>query len=65
MSASKKPVTTWDVQELGIGVDDTDRFTMTKMDEPVHESKCEILEGSGPGEKAERLVDKLKEAKVI
>jgi electron transfer flavoprotein beta subunit len=65
MSAASKPITNWDAQELGIETDNTDRFSMTKMYEPAHEGTCEILEGADPGEKAEKLVAKLTEAKVI
>ena len=65
MSAAKKPITTWDAQQLEIDTDDTNRFTMIKMDEPVHESKCEMLEGSSSEEKAVKMVTKLKEVKVI
>lgn len=65
MSAAKKPITTWKVEELGIETGNTNRFTMIKMDMPAHEGKCEILEGASPEEKAEKLVAKLKEVKVI
>jgi electron transfer flavoprotein beta subunit len=65
MSANKKPITTWTAQDLGITAAGTDRFDMTKMQVPVHEGKCEILDGAGPEEKAAKLVAKLKEVKVI
>jgi electron transfer flavoprotein beta subunit len=65
MSASKKPITTWDARELGIETGETDRFTMIKMFEPAHESKCELLEGSSSEEKAVNLATRLWEIKVI
>ncbi len=65
MSAAKKPITTWNARELGIETGNTNRFTMTQMDRPTHESKCEMLGGAGPAEKAVNLVTKLKEIKVI
>ncbi len=65
MSASKKPITTWSIQELGIEPGTTDRFTMIKMDEPSHDSTCEMLGGSSPEEKAANMVARLKEMKVI
>ena len=65
MSAAKKPVTTWNAAELGIETGSTDRFDRLKMSQPARESKCEILEGAGPDEKAARLVTRLREAKVI
>jgi electron transfer flavoprotein alpha/beta subunit len=65
MSAAKKPVTNWNARELGIETGNTNRFTMIKMNEPAHESKCEILEGSSSEEKAVNLVTKLREIKVL
>ncbi len=65
MSASKKPITTWTAADLGIEVENVNQFEITKMYEPVHESKCEILEGGSPEEKAAKLVGKLKETKAI
>jgi len=65
MSAAQKPITTWNAQQLGIETGNTNRFNLLKMDEPAHEGKCEILEGASSEEKAEKLVAKLKEVKVI
>ena len=65
MSASQKPITNWNAEELGIDTGVAGRFNMTEMSVPAHESKCEMLEGSGPEEKVEKLVARLKEAKVI
>jgi electron transfer flavoprotein beta subunit len=65
MSAASKPMTKWDAQELGIETENTDRFSMTRMYEPAHKGTCEILEGASPEEKAEKLVAKLTEVKVI
>jgi electron transfer flavoprotein beta subunit len=65
MSAAEKPVTTWNAEELGIETVNTDRFSFLNMDQPARESKCEMLEGATPGEKAEKLALKLKELKVV
>lgn len=65
MSAAKKPVTTWTAQELGMATGEADRFDLLKMDQPAHESKCVILEGASPDEKAAKLVASLQEAKII
>ena len=65
MSASKKPITTWNAEELGIETSNTTRFDLIKMYQPAHESKCEILEGASSEEKAEKMALKLKEIKVI
>ncbi len=65
MSAAKKPITTWNAEELGIETGNTNRFDWLKMYEPAHEGKCEMLEGASSEAKAEKLVAKLKEVKVI
>jgi len=65
MSASKKPISTWDAQQLEIDTATTDRIEVLQMEQPTHESKCEMLEGSSAEEKAAKMVMKLKEAKVI
>jgi electron transfer flavoprotein beta subunit len=65
MSAAKKPITTWNAQELGIETGKTSRTSFLKMYQPTHANKCEIMEGASPEEKAVELVAKLKETKVI
>jgi electron transfer flavoprotein beta subunit len=65
MSAAKKPITTWNAQELGIETADTSRFEVLKMSEPAQRGESEILEGASPEEKVEKLVAKLREVKVI
>jgi electron transfer flavoprotein beta subunit len=65
ISAAKKPISIWNAAELGIETGKVNRFDMLKMDMPTHEGKCEILEGASSEEKAEKLVAKLKEIKVI
>ena len=65
MSASKIPISTWDAQQLEIDTDNTDRISILQMEQPAHESKCEMLEGSSAEEKAVKMVMKLKEVKVI
>ena len=65
ISALKKPISTWDAQQLEIDTDNTDRINVLQMEEPAHENKCEMLEGSSPEEKAVKMVIKLKEVKVI
>jgi electron transfer flavoprotein beta subunit len=65
MSAAKKPVTTWSAADIELGATGPGRFDLLKMFQPAHESKCEIIEGAGPDEKAAGLISRLKEAKVI
>jgi electron transfer flavoprotein beta subunit len=65
ISATKKPITIWNARDLGIETGNTDRFSMARMYNLTHESKCEILEGSSLEEKAVNLVNRLKELNVI
>ena len=65
MSAGRKPITTWSAADLGIELGGTDRFEILTMETPVHEGRCEILEGAGPEEKATQLLARLRETKVI
>ncbi len=65
MSAGRKPITTWSAADLGIEVGGTNRFEILTMETPVHEGRCEILEGAGPEEKATQLLARLRETKVI
>ncbi|HEX7475648.1 MAG TPA: electron transfer flavoprotein subunit beta/FixA family protein [Dehalococcoidales bacterium] len=65
MSAGKKPLTVWNAQVLGLESGKAGRTSFLKMFQPVHDNKCEIMEGASPAEKASRLVNKLKETKVI
>ena len=65
MSAGKKPMTVWNAQALGLEPDMTKRTSFLKMYQPTHDTKCEIMEGTTPDEKAGKLVTKLKEIKVI
>jgi electron transfer flavoprotein beta subunit len=65
MSAGQKPVTTWSTADLGIDLAGASRFEILTMETPVHEGRCEILEGASPEEKAGQLLARLREAKVI
>lgn len=65
ISATKKPVTTWNARDLGIETGNTSRFSMISMYSPTRESKCEILGGFSSEEKAVNLLTRLKEVKVI
>jgi electron transfer flavoprotein beta subunit len=65
MSANKKPLTVWNAQALGIDIAKPARTKFTKMFQPVREGKCQMVEGTGPEEKARTLVTRLKESKVI
>jgi electron transfer flavoprotein beta subunit len=65
MSAGKKPVTVLNAQALGITPVNTGRTDFVKMSRITHDSKCEMIDGSTPEEKAGKLVTKLQEIKVI
>ena len=65
MSAGKKPLTVWNAQALGLESAKSSRTSFLKMYQPAHDTRCEIVEGAGPEEKAVKLVTKLKEIKVI
>jgi electron transfer flavoprotein beta subunit len=65
MSAGKKPVTVWNAQALGLESGQASHTSFLKLYQAVHDSKCEIIQGTSPEEKASRLVTKLKEKKVI
>jgi electron transfer flavoprotein alpha/beta subunit len=65
MSAGQKPITTWSAVDLGMELGGTGFFDIITMETPVHEGSCEIVEGSGPEEKAGRLLARLRETKVI
>ena len=65
MSAGQKPITTWSAADLGIDLGSSRRLEILTMETPVHEGRCEIIEGAGPEEKARELLARLREAKAI
>jgi electron transfer flavoprotein beta subunit len=65
MSAGKKPMTVWNAQALGLEAAKPSRASFVKMYQPAHESKCEIIQGASPEDKAAKLVTRLKESKLI
>jgi len=65
ISAAKKPITTWDAEELGIETGDMDFKSIVRMNTPVYPENCEIIEGKNPEEMAVNLAEKLKEIEII
>lgn len=65
MSAGQKPITTWSAADLGLDLGAAKQFEMLTMETPVHEGRCEIIEGAGPEEKARGLIARLRETKAI
>jgi len=69
MAAAKKPVAVWSVADLGldpsqVGVAGS-VLSLDRLYVPVHEAKCEFVEGETADEAAEKLASMLREAKLI
>lgn len=65
MSAGQKPITTWTAADLGIEPGAIAGIEMLSMETPVHEGRCEVLEGPTPEDKARQLLARLRDTKVI
>ncbi len=67
MSASAKPVIVWTAADLELEQAGMagGRTEILRMEVPVRASRCEILEGESVQAKAEQLVSRLQQAKVI
>ncbi|OGB91769.1 MAG: electron transfer flavoprotein subunit beta [candidate division NC10 bacterium RIFCSPLOWO2_12_FULL_66_18] len=69
MVAAKKQVPTWKTADLGLDGERVGagaaRLQMRDVSIPERDSKCEILDGETPEERAERLALRLRELKVI
>jgi electron transfer flavoprotein beta subunit len=69
MAAAKKQVPTWKAADLGLDPARVGaaaaRLRITDVYVPKRESRCELLDGDTPDEKAERLALRLRELKVI
>jgi len=62
MAAAKKQVTNWNAQDVGAAAA---KSKMLKLFIPVHEAKCEFIEGETPEEAGAALAGRLREAKLI
>src|SRR5574337_608983 len=69
MTAAKKTIPVWKVTDLGLDVErigsDAAKVAITDVYIPVKESKCEMIEGDTPEEKAANLAVRLRELKLI
>jgi electron transfer flavoprotein beta subunit len=69
MAAKKRELITWKSADIGVEPSQVGaagrRAKMLKMFQPVHEGKCEIVEGESPEEAAVNLALKLREAKIL
>jgi electron transfer flavoprotein beta subunit len=69
MAAKKKEPTVWKPADIGVEpaqLGEAGRRTeLAKLFQPVHEGKCEIVDGETPEEAAANLALKLREAKIL
>jgi len=69
MAAKKKEPVIWKLADIGIDASQTGtagrRTKLLKLFQPVHEGKCEFIEGENPEETSANLALKLREAKVL
>ena len=66
MAAKKKEPTVWKPADIGVDASQIGRrVKLLKLFQPVHEGKCEIIEGEGPEEAGANLALKLREAKIL
>jgi electron transfer flavoprotein beta subunit len=65
MAAAKKPMITWNAQQLGVGPGQKNRTNILKLYQPFHENRCEMINCATPEDSAVKLAQRLKEAKVI
>jgi electron transfer flavoprotein beta subunit len=69
MAAAKKPVAVWSAADLGVDPSQVGAagsvLSLDRLYVPVHEAKCEFIEGETMDEAAEKMAAKLREAKLI
>jgi len=65
LAAQQKPITTWNAEKLGIGLPFSKRVGLVNLYIPLHESCCDMIEGSTTDELGVRLAIKLKEKELF
>lgn len=69
MKATRKPVTVWTADELGLKPSDIGalgvRRVLERLYVPVNDVECEYIDGKTPEEQAANLVDRLSAARLI
>lgn len=65
MAAQKKPITIWKANDLGVEMPQMRRTRLLRVFIPVHEARCEFIEGKTPEEAGINLAAKLREANII
>jgi electron transfer flavoprotein beta subunit len=64
MAAKKKEPLTWKAADIGIALSGR-RINLIRLYQPVHEGKCEFIQGENPEETGANLALKLREVKVL
>ena len=65
MAAQKKPMVSWNAENLGVIQKPSRRVSLLKLYQPSHITTCEIITGADPEESVANLVGKLKAIKVL
>ncbi len=69
MAAARKPVTVWKATDLGVDPGRVGasavRLSVQSLTIPTRDSRCELMPGDTPEEQVDRLVEKLRERKVL
>lgn len=65
MAANQKTVTVWNAADIGFDPGMAKRTRLLKLYTPVHEARCQFVEGTAPEEAAVNLAMKLREAGII
>lgn len=69
MRAARKPIVAWSAADLGLRAGDVGvagiRCVREWLFVPVHDNRCEMVEGASPEEQAAKLARRLREAKAI
>lgn len=65
MAAQKKPMISWNADQLGITQSPIRRVSLLRLFQPNHETKCQIITGISPEESAANLIETLRGNKVL
>lgn len=65
LSATKKPLTKWNAQDLEIDPSQLQKIEIVKLYCPERDSQCEMVEGEGPDDKAAGLITVLEAEKLL
>jgi electron transfer flavoprotein beta subunit len=65
MAAQKKPMKAWNAKELNVAPSQYKKITLSRLFQPVRETKCELVQAAKPEEAGAKLATRLKEVKII